>query len=317
MGGGIVAQRKRGELLMTDYIATDTDLTSVANAIRTKGGTSATLEWPADFVSAIAAIPTGGGGTTPTGTISITANGTYNVTDYASADVLVALKTGVIRPDAELVQTYTYDKWMIEDEVVASLPSYSTSAQTVVASETLGTITADLTNYNYYYNVTMLAYPTYSTTSKAKGRPEWWAGTTCYELCDVSANSFTTKDGSKTYTSANRVHSSAQTCYKLLYWSSASAISIYSSGLYGVYMGVTAPSLSSSTITVKSPTFNMRGSTTYFTSTFMNAVTDIRYQYKIRVYRVKKGDLNIDGWGMTSLWDQIVDGMNNNNWTLQ
>lgn len=38
----------------------DADLTSVANAIRTKGGTSASLAFPAGFVSAIGAIPTGG-----------------------------------------------------------------------------------------------------------------------------------------------------------------------------------------------------------------------------------------------------------------
>ena len=48
-----------------DSTQLDADLTSVANAIRTKGGTSASLAFPADFVSAIAAIPSGGGGYTP------------------------------------------------------------------------------------------------------------------------------------------------------------------------------------------------------------------------------------------------------------
>lgn len=47
---------------MSDYIATRADLTSVANAIRTKGGTSAQLAFPAGFVQAIDAIQTGGGG---------------------------------------------------------------------------------------------------------------------------------------------------------------------------------------------------------------------------------------------------------------
>ena len=47
---------------MANYITTDTELTSIANAIRTKGGTSATLTYPAGFVSAIENIPTGGGG---------------------------------------------------------------------------------------------------------------------------------------------------------------------------------------------------------------------------------------------------------------
>ena len=49
---------------LVDSTQLDADLTSVANAIRTKGGTSASLAFPADFVSAIAAIPTGGGGYT-------------------------------------------------------------------------------------------------------------------------------------------------------------------------------------------------------------------------------------------------------------
>lgn len=46
---------------LVDSTQLDADLTSVANAIRTKGGTSAALAFPADFVSAIQAIPTGGG----------------------------------------------------------------------------------------------------------------------------------------------------------------------------------------------------------------------------------------------------------------
>ena len=57
---------------MANYLTTDTDLTSVANAIRTKGGTSAQLAFPAGFVSAVEAIPTGGGG--------------YTVEDYLSKD---------------------------------------------------------------------------------------------------------------------------------------------------------------------------------------------------------------------------------------
>lgn len=47
---------------MPNYVVQGSDLSSVADAIRTKGGTSAQLSFPAGFVSAIDAIPTGGGG---------------------------------------------------------------------------------------------------------------------------------------------------------------------------------------------------------------------------------------------------------------
>lgn len=45
-----------------DSAQLNADLTSVANAIRTKGGTSASLAFPAEFVSAIAAISGGSSG---------------------------------------------------------------------------------------------------------------------------------------------------------------------------------------------------------------------------------------------------------------
>ena len=62
---------------LVDSTQLDADLTSVANAIRTKGGTSADLAFPAGFVSAVEAIPTGGGGyQTATGTITLAASDT-------------------------------------------------------------------------------------------------------------------------------------------------------------------------------------------------------------------------------------------------
>lgn len=60
---------------MADYKVTDTELTSIANAIRTKGGTSSQLEFPTGFVSAVQAIPTGGSAVVQP--LSVTQNGTY------------------------------------------------------------------------------------------------------------------------------------------------------------------------------------------------------------------------------------------------
>lgn len=70
----------------TKYQVDGDDLTAIANKIRTKGGTSASLEFPDGFKDAVDAIQTG---ITPTGTKNINTNGTHDVTNYASANVAV------------------------------------------------------------------------------------------------------------------------------------------------------------------------------------------------------------------------------------
>lgn len=47
--------------MANEYSVNQSDLVSVANAIRTKGGTSETLVFPDGFVSAVQAIQAGGG----------------------------------------------------------------------------------------------------------------------------------------------------------------------------------------------------------------------------------------------------------------
>lgn len=80
---------------LVDSTQLDANLTSVANAIRAKGGTSGQLAFPAGFVSAVQAIPTG---TTPSGTksITITENGTTteDVAAYANAEITVNVQGG-------------------------------------------------------------------------------------------------------------------------------------------------------------------------------------------------------------------------------
>ena len=77
------------------YVVNGSDLSSIADAIRTKGGTNVGLSFPDGFVGAIDDIPTGGGSTLITK--SITANGTYDADDddadgYSSVTVAVPSK---------------------------------------------------------------------------------------------------------------------------------------------------------------------------------------------------------------------------------
>ena len=76
---------------LVDSTQLDTDLTSVANAIRTKGGTSAQLAFPADFVSAIGAISGGE-------SYALLASGDYTLSaDAASMTIPIGTISGTIK----------------------------------------------------------------------------------------------------------------------------------------------------------------------------------------------------------------------------
>lgn len=129
---------------LVDSTQLDADLTSVANAIRTKGGTSASLTFPSDFVSAINAIS--GGGMTVTdvpnsngtgsvisgeasvlGTKTITANGTYLASDD-DADGYSSVTVNVPSSAAS--------SWTKVAETSYQVSTTNTAAQTVATWET-------------------------------------------------------------------------------------------------------------------------------------------------------------------------------------
>ena len=104
-------------------------LTNIADAIREKLGVQTTYK-PGDMPEAIESIS--GGGITPTGTKSITANGTYDVASFASAEVSVP-QSG-ITPTGTKQISVTQNGTVTED--VTNYASVEISANVVNADYT-------------------------------------------------------------------------------------------------------------------------------------------------------------------------------------
>lgn len=120
---------------MADYITNTTDLTKVANAIRTKGGTSSPLEYPDEFVTAIQDI---------SGGASNFVHGTFTTGSTAGASSIEIPYTGNGYPVMALVvveggayvsgtdwynsvQRYAVGQWTMTKSVMSSTPTYTTS----------------------------------------------------------------------------------------------------------------------------------------------------------------------------------------------
>ena len=278
---------------MGQVLVTESNLHDIANAIRGKNGLTETYT-PAEMATAISSIPVTG----------------------------VILKRGILRPDAVLVRTWSYDKMMYADEGIKP-KAYTTTLTTVKASAALTpTETLDLATYDYYVAIRMATIPTYNITTKAKGRQEYSLNSAFYEITRTPANTIHALiDTSKYYTSAANVVHSAGNLVREVYYSSGTAITYYTSAGYGYNQTVAAPTLSSGTatspvLTVNSPTLITRGSTTYFVKTFMNAVTDVRYQYIIELWRAPKNNFNLDGWGLTQQWLKMCEDIQSTGGTL-
>ena len=218
-----------------------------------------------------------------------------------------------LRPDAKLVKKITYDKHLIADEVIESLPAYSTSAKTLVAATALeDTVTVATGQKSYLIVIKCLAIPEYSVTTKAKGRSEYNFSFGEWELVRLPGNQIhSILEPERAYATAN-ISLNGRSLTRQIYYSSGTAIGINASTQYGTYFSITAPTYSSPTVSFTAPALLVRGNGTYFASTYFNAMTDIRMQYVIEVYEAPV----LAAWEQAQLYQNVIDCANSNDHKL-
>lgn len=208
------------------------------------------------------------------------------------------LKMGAIRPDAELVQSWTYDKLIHEDEGV-TIPAYTTTDTTLKAWGALTpTVQIDRANYDHWFVARTLTIPIYDTTTASAGRQDYSVSTYTNDFIIIPANTAASiLDSSVKFSSLYADNKAGNTYGSTLYWSSASAVTLSQSWNAGAYQQYVAqPNLSYVTVTARSPALKIKGDTTLLNSTNWGHMTDIRYQYVMELWRAKRGSLNYDGW---------------------
>lgn len=119
-------------------------LTDVADAIREKKGTADKIK-ASDFDNEIASIEAGG--VTPSGEINITENGTYDVTNYASAVVDVA-SSGGGKYAPRYISFYNY-KGTELDEELANLDTKNLTSCSAMFRQCSNLTSVDLSNRNF------------------------------------------------------------------------------------------------------------------------------------------------------------------------
>lgn len=221
------------------------------------------------------------------------------------------VKFGVLRPDAELYRQIAFDQMLVADMGI-SLPSYSTSTKTLKTAESLVSITLPSeTEHDWFVLQRALTIPEYSISTTGTGREEFALSTQCYELINVPSNLFSTVvDPTRKMGTAQKVFTNVGQFTRTLLFSS-SGLSWYNYTSYGLVQALQDPTYSSGTISFMSPAINIRGSSSYFSSTYYNALTDCRIQYVIDLYRVPNGTSRYDGWGNTSQVAHIAECLNN------
>ena len=143
------------ERILTPYLVTNVELENVANAIRTKGGTQASLEWPNGYISAVGAISTGGGSG-------------YTIDDIAMRTMM----SGEISGNASFIANYAFN-------YCSSLTTVSFPSCTTIGSSAFG----------YCTNLTTASFPLCTSIGSSAFCYCYSLTTISFPLCKTIGNS--------------------------------------------------------------------------------------------------------------------------------
>lgn len=183
----------------------------------------------------------------------------------------------------------------------------STTAKVILATDTFGTFSADMANYNYVIKWTFWTDLAYNVGATLKVMPYKQRSIATFDTyrtpryyTDFQANAF----------NVNRI-SSVNNVASILYYNSSGTMSVQNSGSYGFYATAGAPTFGSTTadtvtITIPRPVLYARCSTTYMATARASEIdkTNSTLHLRCEVYRIDKNYI----W--QSKWYEMVDAMN-------
>lgn len=178
------------------------------------------------------------------------------------------------------LSTTTYDSW-----------TPSTSAKAIKSTTTLTTFVADMTTYEYIIKWETQADVVYADGTTMNTCPIRQVACLYSYIFKRPYNLDAVTSGTRT-SNATISYSAPLTKY----YNSSGNLAIGWTASYGIYPGVTSPTFSNATtdtptVTVKTPTWNARCSTTYMSTTSASAIdaTKTTLQFKAKLYRCAKG----------------------------
>ena len=229
---------------------------------------------------------------------------------------------GPIRGDATVFKEYKYNKLIVADEG-KTLPAFSTSSTMMLDSTDLETINNLDRDYNYFVSFKGLASPVYNDNIPVAGRFCYSADVRYTEVFDLlPADIVDFNNNSASIFPLNKLSPSEG--YITGYYQGSSAVFgvQFAFTYYGAYINFQDVTVSvpaggtAGQIVVKSPKLYLAGHNTYFISGEYAKMTDVRYQYIIRIYKVLKSKTPT-GYEFSSLYYNIMTDIKNNSGILQ